>query len=58
MDVFFQSEGFDTIGFEGSVWKRAGGGKHAEDIYVYLQHIFLNRVSIFYFLLESGHNVL
>jgi hypothetical protein len=26
MDAFFKSEGFDTIGFEESVWKRAGGG--------------------------------
>jgi hypothetical protein len=25
MDAFFKSEGFDTIGFEESVWKRAGG---------------------------------
>jgi hypothetical protein len=29
-----KSEGFDAIGFEESVWKRAGGGKYAEDIYV------------------------
>ena len=34
MDAFFKSEGFDTIGFEESVWKRVGGGKYAEDIYV------------------------
>ena len=34
MDAFFKSEVFDTIGFEESVWKRAGGGKYAEDIYV------------------------
>jgi hypothetical protein len=34
MDAFFKSEGFDTIGFEESVWKRADGGKYAEDIYV------------------------
>ena len=34
MDVFFKSEGFDTIGFEQSVWKRADGGKYAEDNYV------------------------
>jgi hypothetical protein len=34
MDAFFKSEGFDTIGFEESVWKRAGGEKYAEDIYV------------------------
>jgi hypothetical protein len=36
--AFFKSEGFDTIGFEESVWKRvghpAGGGKFAEGIYV------------------------
>jgi hypothetical protein len=34
MDAFFKSEGFDTIGFDESVWKRAGRGKDAEDIYV------------------------
>jgi hypothetical protein len=34
MDAFFKSEGFDTIGFEESVWKRVGGGKNDEDIYV------------------------
>jgi hypothetical protein len=34
MDVFFKREGFDTIGFEESVWERADGGKYAEDIYV------------------------
>jgi hypothetical protein len=34
MDSFFKSEGFDTIGFEESVWKRVDGGKYAEDIYV------------------------
>ena len=34
MDAFFKSEGFDTIGFEESVWKRIGGGKYTEDIYV------------------------
>jgi hypothetical protein len=34
MDAFFKSEGFDTIGFGESVWKRAGGGKYAQDIYV------------------------
>jgi hypothetical protein len=34
MDAFFKSEGFDTIGFEESVCKRAGGGKYVEDIYV------------------------
>jgi hypothetical protein len=27
MHAFFKSEGFDTIGFEESLWKRAGGGK-------------------------------
>ncbi len=31
MEAFVQSEGFDTIGFEESVWNRAGGGKHAEE---------------------------
>ncbi len=31
---FFKSAGFDTIEFEKSVWKRAGGGKYAEDISV------------------------
>ena len=34
MDTFFKSEGFDTIGFEESVWKRTEGGKYDEDIYV------------------------
>ncbi len=34
MDVFFKREGFDTIGFEESVWQRTGGEKYAEDIYV------------------------
>jgi hypothetical protein len=34
IDAFFKSDGFDTIGFEESVWKRAAGGKYAEDIYV------------------------
>jgi hypothetical protein len=34
MDAFFNSEWFDTIRFEESLWKRAGGGKYAEDIYV------------------------
>ncbi len=34
MDAFFKSEGFDTIRFEESVWKRAGGGKFIEDTYV------------------------
>ena len=27
-------EGFDTIGFEESVWRRPAGGKYADDIYV------------------------
>ena len=31
MDALVKSEGFDAIGFEESVWKRAGG-KYAEDI--------------------------
>jgi hypothetical protein len=30
----FKSEGFDTIGFEQSVWVRPAGGKYSEDIYV------------------------
>ena len=34
MDAFFKSEGFDTIGFEESEWKRAGGGKYAEDFFL------------------------
>ena len=34
MDAFLKSEGFDTIVFEESVWKRVGGGKYAEDIYL------------------------
>jgi hypothetical protein len=38
MDASVKSEGFDTIGFEESVWKRAAGGKYAEDIYV-LAHV-------------------
>jgi hypothetical protein len=29
MDVFFKSDGFDTIGFEESVWKRDDGGEYA-----------------------------
>ena len=33
MDAFFKSEGVNTMGFEKSVWKRAGAGKYAEDIY-------------------------
>jgi hypothetical protein len=32
--TFSRKEGFDTIGFEESVWKRDGGGKNDEDIYV------------------------
>jgi hypothetical protein len=32
MDAFFKSEGFDTIGFEESVWKRPAGGKYSDDI--------------------------
>ncbi len=27
MDAYFRSEGFDTIGFEESVWRRPAGGK-------------------------------
>ncbi len=34
MDAFFKSEGFDTIRFEESLWKKVGRGKYAEDIYV------------------------
>jgi hypothetical protein len=34
MDAYFKSEGFDTIGFEESVWLRPAGGKYSEDIYV------------------------
>ncbi len=33
MDAFFKSEGSGTE-FEEFVWKRADGGKYAEDIYV------------------------
>ena len=32
--AYFKSEGFDTIGFEESVWVRPAGGKYSEDIYV------------------------
>jgi hypothetical protein len=32
MDAYFKSEGFDTIGFEESVWVRPAGGKYSEDI--------------------------
>jgi hypothetical protein len=34
MDACFKSEGFDTIGFEESVWRRPAGDKYADDIYV------------------------
>jgi hypothetical protein len=34
MDMYFKSEGFDTIGFEESVWVRPAGGKYSEDICV------------------------
>jgi hypothetical protein len=34
MDAYIKSEGFDTIGFEESVWVRPAGGKYSEDIYV------------------------
>ena len=34
MDAYFRSEGFDTIGFEESVWRRPAGGKYAEDIFI------------------------
>ena len=34
IDAFFKSEGFDTIGFEESVWRRPAGGKYSDDIYV------------------------
>ena len=34
MDAYFKFEGFDTIGFEESVWVRPAGGKYSEDIYV------------------------
>ena len=34
MDAYFKSEGFDTIGFEESLWVRPAGGKYSEDIYV------------------------
>ena len=33
MDAYFKFEGFDTIGFEESVWVRPAGGKYSEDIY-------------------------
>jgi hypothetical protein len=34
MVFYFRSEGFDTIGFEESVWRRPAGGKYAEDIFI------------------------
>ena len=34
MDAYFKFEGFDTIGFEESVWVRPADGKYSEDIYV------------------------
>jgi hypothetical protein len=34
MDAYFRSEGFDTIGFEESVWRRPAGGKYAEDFFI------------------------
>ena len=34
MDAYFKSEGFDTVGFEESVWRRPAGGKYADDIFV------------------------
>jgi hypothetical protein len=34
MDAYSRNEGFDTIGFEESVWRRPAGGKYAEDIFV------------------------
>ena len=34
MDAYFKSEGFDTIGFEESVWVRPAGGKYSEEIVV------------------------
>jgi hypothetical protein len=32
--VFLKSEGFDTIGFEESVWSRPVGDKYSDDIHV------------------------
>jgi hypothetical protein len=32
MDEYFNSKGFDTIGFEESMWVRTAGGKYFEDI--------------------------
>ena len=34
LDSYFQSEGFQHVGFEESVWARPKGGKYSEDIYV------------------------
>jgi hypothetical protein len=34
MDAFFKSEGFDTIAFKETVWRRPAGGKYSDDIYV------------------------
>jgi hypothetical protein len=34
MDAFFKSEGFDTIDFEESVWRRPVGDKYSDDIHV------------------------
>ena len=34
MDAYFKSEGFDTIGFEESVWVHPAGGKYSKGIYV------------------------
>ena len=34
MDAYFKSKGFDTIGFEESVWVRPEGGKYSEEIVV------------------------
>ena len=30
----YDLHGFDTVGYEESVWKKTGGGKYAEDNYV------------------------
>ena len=34
MNVYFRNEGFDTIGFEESVWRRPPGRKYVEVIFV------------------------
>ena len=34
MDTYFKIEGFDTVGFEESVWRRRSDGKYPEDIFV------------------------